>query len=370
MYDCHGIIFAYKAYSDMGALCAERTVSSVPFGAKYRVIDFALSSLRNAGIFDVGVIMQRNFQSLLDHIGSGKVWDMSRKSGGLRILPPFSMPRDHDGVYTGTVEALNAVYSYVEDIKQDTVVLMQGNMVANVDLADIVASHKESGCPITAVCAEAVSGDTRYYYVKGEDGCAEKIYLDKNKNPDALHSLELYVINKDVLMTMLDSCRNENKYRFHSDAIMGLLAAGGKMNVYVHKGYAAVIDSVETFYKASSELLLKETRESLFPEDRPIRTFSHEEVSTFYGEEAVCSTSAVADNCIIEGKIKNCIVHSGVVIGKGAEVTNCVLMRGTVVGENAVLKNIIADKSCVFPDNTTLIGSNKLPMVCPKNSRL
>ena len=116
MKDFHGIIFAYNTFPELRELVKSRTAASLPFCGRYRLIDFPLSSMRNAGILDVGVIVQRDYQSLLDHIGSGKPWDMSRRDNGLRMLPPFGLPEYHKGNYTGTMEALNAVSTYIKDI--------------------------------------------------------------------------------------------------------------------------------------------------------------------------------------------------------------------------------------------------------------
>ena len=128
MKNFHGIIFAYSAAPELRELVTHRTAASMPIFGRYRVIDFALSSLMNAGIHDVGVIMQRDYQSLMDHVRSGKSWDMSRKDGGIRLLPPFGMPGYHSGNYFGTMEALNGVGDYIRDIPQKTVVLLLGSM--------------------------------------------------------------------------------------------------------------------------------------------------------------------------------------------------------------------------------------------------
>ena len=134
MSDFHGIIFAYGAVPALGELVRRRTASSLPFCGRYRLIDFALSSLMNAGIHDVGVIMRRDYQSLLDHLASGKDWDMGRRIGGLRMLPPFGLPEYHRGDYTGTIEALNAVSTYIHDINAKYIIMMHGNTAANIDL--------------------------------------------------------------------------------------------------------------------------------------------------------------------------------------------------------------------------------------------
>ena len=171
----HGIIFAYNASSALGSLVTERTAASLPFCGRYRLIDFALSSLRNAGVFDVGVIMQRDYQSLLDHIGSGKDWDMDRRIGGLRMLPPFGLPEYHTGNYTGTIEALNAVSTYISDVKEKYIVMMHGNLAANLDLGDVIESHIKSGADITRV--RKMFRDS---------------LLDYRAKAEAIHSAEIY----------------------------------------------------------------------------------------------------------------------------------------------------------------------------------
>lgn len=370
MKDFHGIIFAYSAAPELRELVGVRTAASLPFCGRYRLIDFALSSMRNAGILDVGVIMQRDYQSLLDHIGSGKAWDMSRRNGGLRMLPPFGLPEYHRGNYAGTIEALNAVGSYVRDIPQKYLVLLLGNLCANIDLTKVMEQHKRSGAEITAICADHTPAQSHHRYVVGEDGFVTQVYFDRTDDGEGLPSLEGYVINKDTLLKMMDDCRAKNLYRFHKDAVAAFLAEGGRMDTYVHSGYAVAVRSVEAYYKASMDMLKPELRRQLFPAGRPVRTKTHEEVSTYYGENAVSRNSLVADNCMIEGSIDNCIVFSGARIERGAKLRNCIIMRGGIVGEGAELDCVIADKYCSFSAGTVLTGNAKLPMVVPKGSRI
>ena len=365
----HGIIFAYSAAPELRELVSMRTAASLPFCGRYRLIDFALSSMRNAGIHNVGIIMQRDYQSLLDHIGSGKAWDMSRRKGGLRILPPFGLPEYHRGEYTGTIEALNAVSTYIHDIKESYVVLMLGNLCANVDLAAAMEQHRRSGAEVTAICSNRDSSSF-YRYAAGADGWVEKMLFDSPDSAEGYASLEGYVINKDVLVHMMDDCRRRNLYRFHRDAVAEFLAAGGKMDIYVHEGYAAAIRTVNAYYKASIDMLCAENRRDIFPASRPVLTKTKEEVSTYYGEDASAVNCLVADNCIIEGRIENCIVFSGARIGKGAVLRNCIIMRGTSVGENCELDYIIADKKCGFVPGTKLTGNKALPVVVPKGTKI
>lgn len=366
MKDFHGIIFAYSAAPELRDLVGARTAASLPFCGRYRLIDFALSSMRNAGILDVGIIMQRDYQSLLDHIGSGKAWDMSRRTGGLRMLPPFGLPEYHTGNYTGTIEALNAVATYIRDIPQKYLVLLLGNMCANIDLLPPMRQHRRSGAEITAICADHNPPDSHHRYVVGEDGLVKQILFDRTGEGEGLPSLEGYIINKDTLLKMMDECKARNQYSFHKNAVAAFLAEGGKMDTYVHPGYAVAIRSVEAYYQASMDMLKTEYRRQMFPADRPVRTKAHEEVSTYYGEAAVSRNSLVADNCKIEGSIENCIIFSGARIEKGARLRNCIVMRGGIVGANADLDYVIADKYCSFSAGTVLTGNSRLPIVVPK----
>ena len=369
MLDFHGIIFAYRAAPALGELVSRRTAASLPFCGRYRLINFPLSSMMNAGIRDVGVIMQRDYQSLLDHLGSGKPWDMSRKSRGLRILPPFGLPEYHKGNYAGTMEALIAVSAYIRDIPQKHVVLMLGDLAANIDLQPILEQHLRSGAAITAICADHTPSGARHRFVVGEDGFVREALYDV-KDGAGLASLEAYVIEKETLLHLMEYCNAHNYYRFHRDGIGQFLAEGGKMDVAVHEGYAEIAHSVEDYYRASRDMLDPEKRHQLFPADRPVRTKNHEGVSTYYGEHAVSRNSLIADNCIIEGEVENCIVFSGVRIGAGAKLKDCIIFRNTVIGENASLECVIADKDCSFAPGTELRGSEKLPIVVGKGKTI
>lgn len=369
MSDFHGIIFAYNAAPALGALVSQRTSASLPFCGRYRLIDFALSSLMNAGVRDVGVIMQRDYQSLLDHLGGGKAWDMSRKNGGLRILPPFGLPVYHKGDYAGTIEALNAVSTYIRDIPQKNIIMMQGNVCANIDLKAAMEQHLKSDAPITAVCVDAHPDCDHFSYILGEDGYAHDMVYGRG-NETGVAGIEAYIVEKNLLLEMMDRCYKANLYRFHQDAMTRYLREGGKMAIYRHRGYTAAVRTADSYYKASMDMLKTDVRRDLFPAERPVRTRNLEGVSTYYGEKAVSRNSLVADNCIIEGEIDNCIVFPGVRIAEGAVIRNCVIMNGCVIEKGAQLECVIADKHCTVGENVALRGNEKLPVVMPKRSKI
>ncbi len=370
MSDFHGIIFAYGAVPELGELVRRRTASSLPFCGRYRLIDFALSSLMNAGIHDVGVIMRRDYQSLLDHLASGKDWDMGRRIGGLRMLPPFGLPEYHRGDYNGTIEALNAVSTYIHDISARYIVMMHGNTAANIDLRGAIRSHIASGAEISAICTEETPDYKHHRYIVDPDGFARGMIFNQTAAGEGAASLEAYIISKQLLLDMMSSCAASNRYHFHRDAIADYLASGGKVNVCFHRGYGKRIMSTEAYYRASMDMLRAEKRAELFPPERPVRTKTHEDVSTYYAEGSGAKNSLVADGCIIEGELEDCIVSSDVRIHRGAKLSGCVLMRGTEIGEGVIMKNVVADKLSSVSPFQTIMGSEKLPVVLPKGTKI
>ena len=370
MSDFHGITFAYGAVPELGELTKARTASSLPFCGRYRLIDFALSSFMNAGIHDVGVIMRRDYQSLLDHLASGKDWDMGRRIGGLRMLPPFGLPEYHQGDYTGTIEALNAVSTYISEINAKYIVMMHGNTAANIDMSAAIEQHLRTGAEITAICTETTPDYTHHRYMPEQDGFARSMMFRQTAAGPGLASLDAYIISKELLLSMMETCRAENRYHFHRDAIAQYLANGGKVGVYVHRGYGRRIMSTQSFFSANMDMLSSEKRAELFPPERPVRTKTHEDVSTYYAEGSRASNSLVADGCIIEGEIDNCIISSDVRIAKGAKLDGCVVMRGAKIGEGVVMKNVVVDKASELSPYQTLMGSEKLPVVLPKGTKI
>lgn len=370
MSDLHGIILAYHTAPGLRELVERRTAASLPFCGRYRLIDFSLSSMQNAGVRDVDVILRRDYQSLLDHVGGGKEWDMARKRGGLRLLPPFGQKETTAGEYEGVMEALCAVEGYIRDIKQSYVVITRGNLAANVDLNAALHRHIQSGAEITAVCSARVPNVPHQRYIAdGEGMIREMLYRQSGPGP-GLASLEMYIMSKAKLVEILDQANGRMKYHFHRDAVSSLLARDGRMAVYEHPGYAVHISTVEEYYNSSMDMLRSECRADLFPAERPVRTKSRSDVSTYYGEHAVSKNSLVADGCFIEGTVENCVVFRGVRIGKGAVIKNSIIMQDTAVGEGAELRCVISDKNVTVSPFVTLTGSPRLPLVLPKRSAL
>lgn len=366
----HGILYTLRAEPDLGELVRNRSSASIPFCARYRLIDFALSSMVNAGVRDVGVIMERDYQSLLDHLSGGKDWGLSRRHGGLRLLPPFGLPQAHSGRFSGCMEALRSVRSYIEDISCEDIFLAPGDVVANIDLAAVWEQHRRSGAAITAICAPGAPDYAHHRYIPGADGFAQKLLFAPAGAGEGLACSEMYILKRSLLLSFMDDCADGERTHFHRDAVAHYLASGGAVGIYVHEGYIRRITSARDYFSVSMDMLDGETMADLFPESRPIRTKERAEVSTYYGDGARVKNSLLADGCYIEGELENCIVFRNVRVEKGAKLENCILMQDTVIRAGASLRCVIADKDVTVSQNCFLAGVPGLPILVPKGASI
>lgn len=367
MNNLHGILFAYHSDPHLRELTEERNTCSLPFGGRYRLVDFMLSNLVNAGVTDVGVIVHDSYQSLLDHLGSGKDWDLARKHGGLKILPPFGYANHGNGEYRGIMEALGSVTNYLRDIRQDYVMLAGADLVCNLPVQAIFAEHLKSGADITAVCTEAHNGSPREcdYFTAGPDGFVSDTAVHPAE-AQGLESLKVYIMSKALLLTLTEYCAS----RDIPDFGRGVLLRMGRLKIrpYVFEGYVARIQTVGQYYRKSMDLLDRNVRRQLFDPERPVRTRDQSNPSTYYAPGSVCRNSLVADGCVIEGEVEDSILFRGVHVEKGARVKNCILMQGTVVGRSAETAYIIADKAVHIQSNHQLISHESYPLAIVKGA--
>jgi len=370
MNDLHGIIFAYRENTDLRELTQIRNTCSIPFGGRYRVIDFALSNLVNAGVSDIGLIVQSSYQSLLDHVGSGKDWDLARKHGGLRVLPPFSYGGQHQsGHYRGRMDALAGVYSYLQNIRQDYVVLCAGDLAANLPIADAFEQHLKTGADITAICSKTTYTDPKicnYFSIDADDGRIIDVAANPTEVKGDVASLEVYIMSKSLLMSLVDRCAAHDQPSFSQ----GVLLTGLRnldMRVFHFDGYIARVVSVTGYFQQNMALLDPGIRAGLFDAARPIKTKDQSNPSTYYGPEATSVNSLISDGCVVEGTVVNSILARGVHVEKGAKVENCILLQRTVVQADAVLRYVIADKNVRVCSGRMLMGHGTYPLVIAKN---
>ena len=363
----HGIIFTYERRGNLQELGSIRSSASIPFGGRFRAVDFALSSLVNAGCTDVGVVLHGHYQSLLDHLGTGKAWDLSRKRGGLRMLPPFNYQQSWGAMpFRGHMEALAGVRSYLDTIRQDYVALMDGDLVANLPMNDIYESHVKSGADITVVCGNDSFATDDGTYFEISDGRVTEVLYNLHR-PRGYRGLEVYIVSTKLLKEMVDECAAKDQYSWRRDVLQ---ARKDQLYLrsYIWSGFAAQMRSVKEYYDRSMQLLDPVIRADLFTPVRPVRAKGTDKSSTYVGPEGVCVNSLVGEGCRIEGVVENSILFPGVNVNKGAVVRNSILFKGTDVLGGAKLAYVICDKDVKVQENRTLMGHATYPIVVAKGS--
>ncbi len=365
-----GMIFANIHEGSLDSLTAMRTMGSVPFCSRYRLIDFPLSNMVESGVTKVGVITNANFQSLMDHVGTGKPWDLSRKNDGLFILPPFNV--GSAAMWGNRIDAVYGNMGFLEQSNQTYVVMSDCNNVLSLDYSALYDAHEQSGADITVVGVRAPMPDkigSILCFDKVEaDGRITEMSLDRRDAGDTFHSVNIVIMKKYLLESLITAAHSKNEISFQRNVLMANVKS---LRIHAYdatESFVGTISSVQAYYDVSMRLLQKSSRDKLFC--HPIYTKERDDMPSLYGAESRLTNSLAADGCIIEGTVENSIIFKGVKVGKGAVVRDSILMQDTVVGENAKLTCVIADKKVNIKNGVELSGAPTYPVTLSKGTRI
>ncbi len=363
-----GILFAYVHEERIRSLTEHRVMASVPFGGRYRLVDFPLSNMVNSGINQVGVVTEQNYQSLMDHLGSGKAWDLSRKTKGLSLLPPFGAETSRT---EGKIESLSTIGRFLKSATEEYVLLSDCDTVVNIDYRDLFTFHTKNEADITVVYRHGNSPDSdkNVIYTIDPDNIVREVYIKRSSDFDCNYGMGIYLINKKKLVELIDDCMSRNLYDFDRDIIQ-CGVKDMKICGLEFTGTAYPITSFEAYFNASMALMNPKVRAQLFEPNRPIYTKVRDDMPTRYGLGSVIHNSMVADGCVVDGEVENCILFRGVIVKKGARLKNCVIMQDTVIGENTRLDYVVADKNVEFTPNKTIMGHSTYPVYIVKGSKV
>ncbi len=369
-----GLIFSNIHDKNIPEMTRRRTMASVPFGGRYRLIDFALSNMVNSGITKIGVITHNNYQSLMDHIGTGKDWDLARRSGGIKILPPFITAYDSSAanmLYTTRLEALMGVMNFISRCNEDYIVLSDCDTICNIDMKAVLEMTEESKADMTIVSKNTYIGveDAGKYMIltSDTDGRITDI-TEHGVNTTGFHDicLNIMVLKRSYLHSILLDAMAHGYKHFFKDVIVKNLASDN-IRIYNYEGYYSSISSLAGYFSCSMELLKNEVRADLFGNDqRPIFTKVRNSAPTKYMANANVVNSLVADGCIIEGTVENSILFRGVKIGKNTVVRNSIMFQDSFTGNNVSLNCVITDKNVIIRDGRQLSGHETLPFFIEK----
>ena len=370
-----GIIFSNIHDATVPELTGRRTMASIPFGGRYRLIDFALSNMVNSGITKVGVITHYNYQSLLDHIGNGKDWDLARRNGGIKILPPFITAYDNataGHVYNTRLEALMGVMNFIDRCTEDVLVLSDCDVICNVDISAVLALHEKRGADMTIITA---SVNTKHQSLDNkaelpradESGRLTDLKEYDGEEGDITLCADIWVVNRSYLRRVVTDAVSNGYRSFYKDVIRRNMARD-KYFVYHYDGFFARVNSLASYFRCSMRLLDNAERVNLFyRRGQPIFTKVRNSAPTRMLAGSSVKNSMIADGCVIEGTVENSILFRGVKVGRGTVVKNCILMQDTVTGENVRLCCVITDKNVTIKDERELCGHEPMPFYIGKD---
>lgn len=364
MNNCIGIINLDENESKMGELVKNRPLASIPVAARYRVIDFVLSNMTNAGMESIGIFTKNRSRSLVDHLSNGRPWDLHRKKNGLRV---FNFG-DKDPVF-------DDIYNFADNLdfltksRKEYVLIAPSYMIGNIDYKKVIKHHAKHDNDITIVYKSVNDADTNFIDCDvlniDENDRVRSIGRNIGKESELNIGMEMYVMRTDLLIEIIYESIRQGMHRKVKNYISHNLQ-NLKVGSFKFEGYLSCINSLRAFYKTSMDLLKSEVYEELFLGKNPIYTKSKDESPTHYTENCVVNNSVIANGSYIEGTVENCIIGRRVYVGPGAVLKNCIIMQETVIGENAHVDCVIADKASVIRDEEKIIGLEMYPMVIKK----
>lgn len=363
-----GIVFSNIYDETLRELTGVRTVASLPFGGRYRQVDFVLSNMSHSGIYQIGLITKYNYRSLMDHLGDCQEWDLNRKNERLTFLPPFV--NGQTGVYSGKLEALRSAEQYLNNPRYDMVVLSDSTVLCNIDYRPVIEAHLKSRADITVVTSdkvEKIGGKFPLLVRQDRRGRVTEIEVDAKHKKGQHIGMGMFVMRRDKLLDAVQECCAKGMGHLERDFIQRLFNKG-ELNVHAYHfgGVVLMNQSTQDYYANTMALLNKEVRDGLFLEERPIYTKVRDEFPSFYGEDSRISECLVADGCILRGNAEKSVLFRGVNIEDGAQVKECVIMQNAHIGKGAKLECVILDKDVIVSPGAELKGTPAHPVIVKK----
>lgn len=370
MKDFMGIINLSEREDNIKELTYNRPIAAIPLAGRYRVIDFALSNMVNADVPNVGIFTQNKYRALIDHLGTGKAWDLDRKNDGLFVLNPIF---DYYtlGIYRGDIENFKNHIDYIHLSRQKNVIVTPSNMICNIDYKKAVNFHKQSGAEITMVYKKANDCNENFSQCNtisvDDNNRVVSVDVNMGKKEEENISMEMFIMSKSLFIDIIHTCSSKGDCDFLKDAIHKNI---NKFKVYGYRydGYLACVNSIQSYFRTSMELLDMNISNGLFYDNGLIYTKVKDEPPVRYLDSAVVKNSLLANGSIIEGTVENSIVFRGVQVKKGSVIKNSILMQNSVVEEGALLRNVILDKNVTITKGKQLKGEEAYPIVIEKKA--
>lgn len=338
------MILAGGQGSRLGVLTKSVAKPAVPFGGKYRIIDFPLSNCSNSGIYTVGVLTQYKPLELNAHIGIGNPWDLDRRDGGVSVLPPYQKEKGGNW-YKGTANAIYQNIEFVDRYDPEYVLILSGDHIYKMDYSKMLDFHKKNNADATiAVIKVPKEEASRFGIMNTNDDMSIYEFEEKPKNPKStLASMGIYIFNWKTLKKYLkeDELDKLSSNDFGKNIIPKMIDSNKKMFAYAFEGYWKDVGTIDSLWEANMDLISKGNGLNLYDEEWRIYSVNHSSPAQYIGVNAKVKNSLVVEGCHIEGEVNNSVIFQGVNIGKNSVVTDSVIMPNVTIGDNVTINKAI-----------------------------
>lgn len=361
---------------DLKPLTSERPIAGLPFDCRYRLIDFPLSSIANAGINTVAMFLAGSGRSIYDHIRSGREWDLDSLHGGIFTFSQMDLKDKFNKDSNGKTDYYNNYIDFLKKSKSEFVVVMGSRMLCNLDLNSVLQHHVHKDSQITAVYKSVkpsqLHPENDHVLILSEKGDVSSILKagqnHTQKEKEAL-SMEIYLLRTAILIDILQDA-NERGQTDHLSVLLHQSISQISTHAFEYTGYLRNICSIKSYYDANMGMLEEKNFNSLFHGNQKIYTKVKNEVPSFYSKSSNVKKSQVATGCYIEGEVEHSLLFRHVTIGHGALVKDSIIMQGGRIGPGAELDYVILDKGVVIGPNVVLKGTLENPLVIKKGQKI
>ena len=364
--DAMGLILADNKKITLGELSKPRALAAVPFGGRYRIIDYMLSDMVNSGIKSVGILTLNKYKSLMDHLGTGASWDLDRKNFGLHILPPYV---NSESMGVDDADEMAGLLDFIRSNRSAYVIIANSNMILNTTFNDFVDKHEQSGADVSVMYnRDGIKyGVPNYIFEIDRKGYVKDMFFNPEKTVSNRCSLGIAVLRRELLIDLIADmiARGERNFGVHV-----LTKKFDTLHIRAHeyKGLVLRINNVQSYFNASMLLLDSQMRADLFWTGMPIYTKVKDEAPALYLENSSVSNSILSDGCRIMGTVENSMLFRGVTVSRNSKIKNCVIMQDVHISENCELENVILDKNAVIRPGIKLVGHKDYPVVICKGA--
>ncbi len=349
------MIMAGGASEALSVLTATRSEPAIPFGGKYRIIDFALSNCVNSDIFNVALLTQYMPRSLNEHVGVGKPWDLDRSQGGVRLLQPYVSRGGQASWQRGTADAVRYHLDFIEEQRVDTVLILAGDHVYKMDYRPMLRFHEEHKADVTIAVRRVSPFEAYRFGIVTLDAEDRIVYFEeKPRRPISnLASMGIYVFRYPILVDCLTGDEGSARLDFGRDVLPALVKTH-RVFAYPFEGYWADIGTLQAYWEANMALLGESPALDLYDPDWVIHTRSEERPPAKIGPRAQVGGNLLSNGCIVEGVVERSVISPGVYISEGATVRDSIIMNDTWVGPGAVIDRAIIDKEVHIPEGAVI----------------